>query len=74
MGHSDLTTGLSERKFTAQVFIQHHRAVQLHTAIPRLIRAPLRPHTTSTDCHMTWENQPAKADHSSLADFDCEIR
>ena len=70
MGQSGLKTGLNERK-TAQVFIQHHGAIQPHTAIPRLTRAPLRPHTAHMDCHWAWEKQPAKADHSSLADFDC---
>ena len=68
MGHSD------ERKFTAQVFFQYHEAMQPHTAIPRLTRAPLRPCTTRTDHHWAWEKQPAKADHSSLADFNCKIR
>ena len=33
----------NERKLTAQVFIQHHGAVQPHTTIPMLTRAPLRP-------------------------------
>ena len=69
-----------ERKFILLVFIQYHGAVQPHTAIPTL---PLRPHTAHTDCHWAWEKQPAKANHSSLdceinhsslADFDCEIR
>ena len=45
--------------------------VQPCTAIPRLIRAPLRPHM---DCHWAWEKQPAKGDYSSLADLDCENR
>ena len=44
MGHSGLKTGLNERGFTAEVFIQHHGAVQSHTAIPRLTKAPLGPH------------------------------
>ena len=70
MGHSGLKTGLKERKFTAQVFIQHHGAVQPHTAIPRLTIAPLRYHTTHTDHHWAWERQPTKADHSSLADYE----
>ena len=48
-------------------------AVQPHTAIPRLTRTPLRPHTACTDHHWAWEKQLAKAD-LSLADFDCEIR
>ena len=61
------------RKFTGQAFTQHHGAVQPHTAIPRLTRAPLRLHTTRPDHHWAWEKQPAKADHSSLTDFDCEI-
>ena len=74
MGYSGLKTGLNERKFTAQAFIQYHGAVQPHTTIPRLIRVPLKPHTTHTDFHWAWEKQPAKADHSSLADFDCEFR
>ena len=63
MGSSDLKTGLNGRKFAAQVFIQHHRAVQLHTAIPRLTGALLRPHTARMDCHWAWEKQPVKADH-----------
>ena len=25
------------------------------------------------DCHWAWEKQPARVDHSSLADFDCEF-
>ena len=62
------------KEFTVQVFIQHHRAVQPHTAILRLTTAPLRPHTARTDHHCACEKQPAKADHSSLADFDYEIR
>ena len=74
MGHSGLKTGLNERKFSAQVFMQHHGAVYPHTAIPRLTRTPLRPHTARTDCHWALEMLPAKPDHSSLADFDCEIR
>ena len=45
MDHPGLKTGLNERRFTAKVFIQHHRTVQPHTAIPRLTRAPFRPHT-----------------------------
>ena len=53
--------------------MQHHRAVQPHTVIPRLTRAPLRPHTTRTNRHWAWEKQPAKPDHSSQADFDCGI-
>ena len=73
LGHSSLKTGLNERKITAQVFIQHHRAVQSHTAIPRLTIAPLRPHTTHMDCHWAWKKQPAKAYHSILAGSDCEI-
>ena len=74
MGYSGLKIGLNEKTFTAQVFIQHHGAVQPHTAIPRLTTAPLRPHATHTDRHWAWEKQPAKTDHSSLADFDYEIR
>ena len=67
MGHSGLKTGVNERKFTAQVFSQHHRVVQPHTTITI---APLRPHTTHTDCHWAWEKHPAKVDHSNLADSD----
>ena len=74
MGCSGLKTGLNERKFTAQAFIQHYGAVHLHTTTLRQTRAPLVPHTARTDCHWAWEKQPAKLDHSSLADFDCEIR
>ena len=73
MSHSGLKTGQNKRKFTADVFIQHHGAVQPHIAIPRLTRAQLSPHTTHMDRHWAWEKQPAKPDHSSLADFDCEI-
>ena len=62
-----------KRKFTAQAFSQYHRAVQLHTAIHRLTIIPLMPHTARTDHYKTWEKQPAKADHSCLADSDCEI-
>ena len=51
MGHSGLRTGKTERKFTAQVIFQHHGAVQPHTAIYWLARAPSRPQTTRTACH-----------------------
>ena len=57
MGHSGLKTGLNERKFMAKVFVEHHGAVQPHTAIPRLTRVPIRPHTTCTDHHRAWEKQ-----------------
>ena len=73
MGHPCLKTGLNKRKLTAQVFIQYHRAVQPHTAIPRLTTASLRPHTAHEDHHWVSQKQPTKTDHSSLADFDCEI-
>ena len=73
MGHSGLETGLNERKFIVQVFIQHHKVVQPYTAIPRLTRAPLMLHATCADHHWALGKQPAKADHSSLADFDCEF-
>ena len=43
-----------------------YRAVQPHTAIPRLVKAPLRPQTARTDRHCTWQKQPTQ-------DFDCEI-
>ena len=74
MGHSGLKTSYNKRKFTAEVFIQHHGAAQSYTAIPSLARAPLSPHTARMNRHWAWEKQPAKPDHSSLADFDCEIR
>ena len=45
-----------------------------HAVIPRLTRAPLGPHTARTNRHWAWEKQPAKPDHSTLADFDCGIR
>ena len=51
MGHQGIKTGLNETKITAQVFIQHHGALQPHTTISRMTRAPLRSHTTHTDCH-----------------------
>ena len=73
MGHPGLTTGYNESTYTAQVFIQHHGSVQPHTAIPRLARASLGPQTAIMDCHCAWKKQPAKADHSSLADIDYEI-
>ena len=73
MDHPGLKTDLNENKFIAEVFIQHHGSVQSHTAIPRLTRAPLRPHAARTNRHWAWEKQPAKADHSSPADFDCKI-
>ena len=75
MGHSGLIIGLHERKFIAQVYIQYHRygAVQRSAAISRLTRAPLSPLTARTDCHWAWEKQPAKADHSNLVDFGCEL-
>ena len=57
MDHSGLKCGYNERKFTVGVFIQHDRAVQPHTAIPMLTRAPLRPHTAHTDRHWAWEKQ-----------------
>ena len=58
--------GYNERKFTAEILIQHHRAVQPHTVIPRLTRTPLRLHTAHMDRHWAWEKQPVKPDHSSL--------
>ena len=45
----------------------------IQLAIPRVTTAPLRPHTARTDRHWAWEKQPAKPDHSSLADFDCIV-
>ena len=60
-------------KFTAQVFIQHHRDLQPHTAIPRLARASLGLQSAHTNCHCAGEKQPAKAGHLSQADFDNEI-
>ena len=45
--------------------------LQLHTATPRLAKAPLRSQTAFTDHHCTWEKY--KADHSSIADFNNEI-
>ena len=66
MGNSGIKTGKDESTFTTQVFIQYHRAVQPHMAIPRLAIAPLGPQTTGTDCHSACEKQPAKAYHSSL--------
>ena len=72
MSHSGLKTVLNERKFTAQVFIQHHRTVQPHTAILRLARALLKSHTTCMDQYWTWEKQPPKSD---LVDYlySCEF-
>jgi len=49
----------------AETFIQHHRAVQPPTAIPRLAKPPNR--------HCGSEKQPAKADHLSVACFEHEI-
>ena len=72
MGHLGFKTDYNGTKFTAEVFIQHHRAVQLHTAISRLTRAPLRPRTVHSDFHWACEKQPAKPDHSNLAGCDCE--
>ena len=46
--------------FTAHVFIQLHKAVQPHTAIPRLARAPLGPWTARTYRCYAWEKQPGK--------------
>ena len=40
MGQSGLKTGLNEKTFTAQVFIQNHRAVHPHTADHSSIKAP----------------------------------
>ena len=37
MGHSSPRTG-EDMTFMAQVIIQHYRAVQPHTAVPRLAR------------------------------------
>ena len=50
--------------------VQHYGAVQPHMVIPR---TSLGSQTTHTDCYCAWEMQPAKAHHSSLADFDCKI-
>ena len=41
MDHSGIKTGENERTYTVRVFIQHHTAAQLHTAIPKLARVPL---------------------------------
>ena len=69
MGHSNIKTGENERKFIAQVLIQHHRAVQPHTAISRLARA-VQPQIPRTDHYCAWKKKPTKAEHSSLADFE----
>ena len=71
MGHSGLKTGLHERKFTEEVYIQHHGAVQPHIySHPHIYQSSITPpHTAHTDCHRAWEKQPAKAD-SNLADFE----
>jgi len=56
LSHSGLKT---ERKFTADVFIQHHGVVQPLTATPRLIMPPFGLQTTCTDRHCASEMQPA---------------
>jgi len=60
-------------KFTADTFIQHRRALQPLTAIPRLAKSPFGHQTTHTDRHCGSEKQPAKADHFSVAYFEHEI-
>ena len=72
MGHSGLRTGYNERTFTAQVIVQHHGAVQPHTAISRLARAPSRPQITHTARHCALKKQPAKADHFTLVNCGSE--
>jgi len=52
--HSGLKT---ERNFKALVIIQHHRAVQPHTAISWLARALSRPQTARTPCHSACKKQ-----------------
>ena len=42
---------------------QHHGAVQPHTAISWLARAPSIPQTTRMARHRALKKQPAKADH-----------
>jgi len=56
----------NEGKFTADTFIQYHRAVKPLTAIPRLAKPPFRHQTAHKDCHCASEKQPAKADQRSL--------
>ena len=48
MGHSGRQ---NEKKFTADVFIQHHRAVQPLTGILSLVKRPFGPQTACTDYH-----------------------
>jgi len=73
MGLTSLLTGYNEEKFTADTFIQNHRAVQPLTIIPRLAKAPFGHQTTRTDRHWASEKQPVKADYSSVACFEYEL-
>ena len=50
-------------KGNLQIIVQHHRAVQPHTAISWLVRAPSRPQATHTARHCALKKQPTKADH-----------
>ena len=59
-------------KCIADIFIQHHRAVQLLAAIHRLAKLPFGPQVAWTDHHCATKKQPAKADHLSVACFECE--
>ena len=68
MDHSSLKTAVNERKFIAQVFIQHHRAVRPYTAILRLTRAPLKPPHPMYGLPLGLGKAASK--HKS----DCEIR
>ena len=48
-------------KFTVDIFIQHHRAVQQNAAIHRLAKLP---QTACMDLPMCYrKKQPAKVDH-----------
>ena len=64
---------LNEGKFTADTFIQHHKAVQPLTTIPTLAKLLFEHQTAHTDRQCALEKQPAKADHLSVACFEYEI-
>jgi len=65
----DYTSLLTEGKFTADTFIQHHRAVQPLTAISRLAKSPFGHQRACIDHRCASEKQPVKADDLSVACF-----
>ena len=62
MGHSILYN----------VFIQHHKAVQLLTALPRLAKHPCVPQTYRTDClDMCFRKAASKSRPLKCSVTDC---